>query len=166
LCYNELLNCFTTFYSWIPSYSANIDTKFFSFDRDTAKELALLQKSNYSILENTGVLVECPVLKEKKLKEGVVLYYVSPESSGKATYTVLNPDKTTSIKTMDIEAADDRNTIKGILNEEKEVEIPITFKIEKDHWQNYKLFDVKESLTIKNQMILKPKNVNAVKEAF
>jgi hypothetical protein len=26
LCYNELLEQFITFYSWIPSYSENIDT--------------------------------------------------------------------------------------------------------------------------------------------
>ena len=42
LCYNELLGAFVTFYSWLPSYSENIDTKFFTFDRDTAKALALL----------------------------------------------------------------------------------------------------------------------------
>jgi hypothetical protein len=62
LCYNELMGEFITFYSWIPSYSENIDTKFFSFDRDTSKYLALLNKNNYAIPENTGVLVGNPVI--------------------------------------------------------------------------------------------------------
>ena len=33
LCYNEILDKFITFYSWIPSFSENIDNIFFSFDR-------------------------------------------------------------------------------------------------------------------------------------
>ena len=37
LCYNELQKTFVTFYSWIPSYSANIDNIFFSYDRNTSK---------------------------------------------------------------------------------------------------------------------------------
>jgi len=63
LCYNELLGEFITFYSWVPSFSENIDTKFFSFNRDTSKYLSLLAKCNYSIPENTGVLVDSPVVK-------------------------------------------------------------------------------------------------------
>lgn len=44
LCYNEDTNikAFTTFYSWLPSYSANIDNVFFTFDRQASKELAML----------------------------------------------------------------------------------------------------------------------------
>ena len=66
LCYNEYLGnggAFSTFYSWIPSYSENIDTQFFSFDRRTSKWLTLLNKCNYNIPENTGVLIDIPVIK-------------------------------------------------------------------------------------------------------
>lgn len=45
LCYNELTGAFTTFYSWIPSYSENIDNIFFSFDRDTSKKISKLATS-------------------------------------------------------------------------------------------------------------------------
>jgi len=62
LCYNEILGAFITFYSWLPSYSANIDTKFFTFDRNTSKQLSLLSKCNYAITENTGVLVDGNVI--------------------------------------------------------------------------------------------------------
>lgn len=37
ICYNEITQKFTTFYSWVPSYSANIDNIYFSFDRNTSK---------------------------------------------------------------------------------------------------------------------------------
>jgi hypothetical protein len=40
LCYNEPLEKFVTFYSWVPSYSENINNIFFSFDRDTSKYVA------------------------------------------------------------------------------------------------------------------------------
>lgn len=42
LCWNELTNKFTTFYSWVPSYSANIDNIMFTFDRDTSKMITKL----------------------------------------------------------------------------------------------------------------------------
>lgn len=46
LCYNELQKAFVTFYSWIPSYSANIDNVFFTFDRNTSKWEALFNNKH------------------------------------------------------------------------------------------------------------------------
>ena len=40
LCFNELLNKWVTQYSWIPSWSANIDNVFFTFDRETSKVIS------------------------------------------------------------------------------------------------------------------------------
>ena len=34
LCYNEITKKFTTFYSWIPSYSGNINNIYYSFDNE------------------------------------------------------------------------------------------------------------------------------------
>jgi hypothetical protein len=53
------------------------------------------------------------------------LYYVSPESICKATYTIINPDQTTSIKTIDINTTENAGQyiVKGL-----------SFKLEKDHW--------------------------------
>ena len=42
LCFNEVQNKFSTFYSWVPSYSANIDNIMFSFDRNTSKLITKL----------------------------------------------------------------------------------------------------------------------------
>ena len=41
VCYNMLTKNFITFYSWIPSYSANVSKAYFSFDRNTSKWIAM-----------------------------------------------------------------------------------------------------------------------------
>ena len=46
ICYNELMQKWITFYSWIPSYSENIDNIYFSFDRNTSKWIAKLGVSH------------------------------------------------------------------------------------------------------------------------
>lgn len=46
LCYNELLQKWVTFYSWVPSYSENIYNQYFSFDRNTSKWIAKLGVSH------------------------------------------------------------------------------------------------------------------------
>lgn len=45
LCWNETIGRFVTFYSWIPSFSANIDNICFTFDRDTSKKIAKLDNT-------------------------------------------------------------------------------------------------------------------------
>lgn len=118
LCFNELLNEFVTFYSWVPSYSANIDTQYFSFDRNTAKKLSLLGMKNYSVPENYGVLVDNP-----KTDKDFTLYYAEKEHYYR---TIKNPDGTTlDIKT---KLTDGLNLLEDC-----------TFRIEHDHWGNYNL---------------------------
>lgn len=58
LCYNEILQTFVTFYSWIPSYSENIDNIFFSFDRNTSKEIAKLDSKSTLIYLEQGNIIE------------------------------------------------------------------------------------------------------------
>ena len=127
LCYNELLDNggqFVTFYSWIPSFSENIDTQFFTFNRNTAKQLSLLSKCNYNIPANKGVLVDYPILSE---------FTVKNEDESEITY---------------------KNSAKLYYkdNEGKLIK-NVEFEVEWDHWGNYKLIDednLKEGiLTIK-----------------
>ena len=72
LCFNELLGQFVTFYSWVPSYSENIDTKFFTFNRDTSKALSLLYNSNYNIPDNYGVLLNTPIIDINEYDEIII----------------------------------------------------------------------------------------------
>lgn len=53
LCWNEISQTFVTFFSWVPSYSANIDNMFFSFDRDTSKIIAITTGNYYPMYLKT-----------------------------------------------------------------------------------------------------------------
>lgn len=50
LCYNENLKKFITFYSWMPSYSANINNVFFSFNKDDISLNKLIINDNGDLL--------------------------------------------------------------------------------------------------------------------
>lgn len=58
LCYNEVMQKFVTFYSWVPSYSENIDNIFFSFDRNTSKTITKLTSNYPTIGMNGGAIVD------------------------------------------------------------------------------------------------------------
>lgn len=53
LCWNELQEQFVTFYSWIPSYSENINNIYFSYDRNSSKWISKLSQSTYGT-RNSG----------------------------------------------------------------------------------------------------------------
>lgn len=133
LCFNELLNEFVTFYSWIPSYSENIDTQFFTFNRNTSKWLSLLAKSNYNIPTNHGILLDSPVCNLNSLP----MVYYSPQL-----------DQAVTIKNQD-------GTTKSLQTQTKNQNIilpDVKFKIEKDHWQNYECFYISESNRIETTL--------------
>jgi hypothetical protein len=120
LCYNELLGKFITFYSWVPSYSENIDTQFFTFDRKVSKELSLLDKCNYANPNNTGVLTD-PVILGENNNYITELHYVT--------------EKVESIKSI---AKDDYKI------SSTKAEINCAFTLEHDSAQNWKYFNIIE----------------------
>ena len=129
LCYNELLGKFITFYSWVPSYSENIDTQFFTFDRKVSKELSLLDKCNYANPNNSGVLLD-PVILGNGNNYTTQLHYVT--------------EKTDSIKTI---AKDDYKISSS------KAEIKCSFELEHDTAQNWKYFTISEVRGQDNQII-------------
>lgn len=57
ICFNEYTDIWTTFYSWLPSYSASIQNMFFSFDRNTSKNISkawMTSEGSYIGLEDQG----------------------------------------------------------------------------------------------------------------
>lgn len=62
LCWNEITQSFTTFYSWVPSYSENIDNIFFSFDRETSKAIAKLGTSQIGSTNADGIVLNPVVI--------------------------------------------------------------------------------------------------------
>ena len=134
LCYNELLGQFITFYSWVPSYSENINTQFFTFDRTSSKLLSLLSTCNYNIYDNSGVLVDVPLLNNNS----ATLHYVIPE---KCEYTIVNEDGTVSND--DLLVFEDRYNYQEVKN--------IYFQLEKDHWGNYNYFTIDNNKLLFNE---------------
>ena len=117
LCYNELLDQFITFYSWIPSFSENIDTKFFTFNRNTSKGLSLLNKCNYHILENSGILLDNPIIDNNT---SIKLYYRDPRQN--------------------LQFVSYYNETKLVRDNSQLFVNGVNFELEKDHWGNYKYF--------------------------
>ena len=66
LCWNEILNIFTTFYSWIPAEMQNIDNIPFSFDRNTVKSITKLGISDHGNDFSEGITITNNVLKNVK----------------------------------------------------------------------------------------------------
>ena len=62
LCYNEITKSFVTFYSWLPSYSANIDNIFFTFDRNVSKYIAKLGLNDMMSNSKSGLIVSANIL--------------------------------------------------------------------------------------------------------
>lgn len=65
ICYNELLQKWITFYSWLPSESSNIQNQFFSFDRETTKHISKLGISNVNSSFADGVCLSNNIIDEK-----------------------------------------------------------------------------------------------------
>lgn len=110
ICYNEILQKWITFYSWIPSYSSNIDNIYFSFNRDTSKYISKLGCCTYGNPSADGVTLNSPIIED--WNDGVQL-------------TLSNRD-----------LPNDSNT--GIQYE-------FNFTLERDNYQNYKLFNIKNN---------------------
>lgn len=58
ICYNELMQKWITFYSWIPSYSANIDNIYFSFNRNTSKWISKLGATSKLSTSADGITID------------------------------------------------------------------------------------------------------------
>ena len=73
LCYNEYQQAFTTFYSWLPSYSANIDNVYFSYDRNTSKWISKLGMSTLGSGNENGICMEDPIIKSGSFSQKLYL---------------------------------------------------------------------------------------------
>ena len=129
LCYNEILGTFVTFYSWVPSYSENIDTQFFTFDRDTSKALSLLQMSNDANPNSYGVVLDYPVLiKENKQQQ---------QENQEEQQQENQEEQQEKYKSLYLYYKDPKDG--------KHVD-DVYFTIERDHWQAYKWFEINRSV--------------------
>lgn len=64
ICFNEKLGKWTTFYSWVPSFSVNLYNTYFSFDRNTSKYIAKLGMSWENAQDSNSIVLsssEAPI---------------------------------------------------------------------------------------------------------
>ena len=96
LCYNEITKSFITFYSWLPSYSANIDNIFFTFDRSVSKYIAKLGLNDMMSNSKSGLVVSTNILPVNSLEnnmnvvmpiKGIYDRYI-PENIGQTKVTL------------------------------------------------------------------------------
>lgn len=73
ICYNEVMQKFITFYSWVPSYSANIDNIHFSFNRDTSKWISKLASSGSLLTSADGIVLSNVVIDDWETKDDMKL---------------------------------------------------------------------------------------------
>lgn len=90
LCYNELLDKFITFYSWVPSFMENINNIPFSFNRETSKWIAKLGTSHSTSSFADGItltnVVFDPTLDERVQNISVPISYLTKNGTYKTTY--------------------------------------------------------------------------------
>lgn len=137
LCWNELLQKFITFYSWVPSYMENINNIPFSFDRNTSKWVAKLGISHI----------------ESSFAEGITLTNVITNDTIKDDAAVDNLnipitylDKHGQFKTI-YGKAQNSKFIAGLFLSPKvlpnnQVCYNVKFSLEHDIQNNYKMFTI------------------------
>ena len=139
LCWNELLQKFITFYSWVPSFMENIDNIPFSFNRDTSKWIAKLGVSHSSNSFADGITLTNTVFDTLNGTRMVSNYEVP------ITYITTYGSKKTIIKTV----ANKDNYI-GALSlanrtlPTEQLFYTISYKLVRDNYKNYKMFEIKQ----------------------
>lgn len=144
LCYNVLLDQFSTFYSWVPSYMENINNIPFSFDRNVSKWIAKLGQSHAensfaegivlsnNIYNNDGTIDGTPNISFKYLTvDGDYANYKWVLQAGNA----LNADTHNLVGVL--------NLVNQVIPEGKNIQCYEKFELLRDIYGYYKYFDIK-----------------------
>ena len=149
LCWNELLQKFITFYSWVPSHMENINNIPFSFNRDTSKWLAKLGTSHTENSFADGITLSNVITKNRLDSND----YAVDDFKFEFTYITQTGEE----KTVVYEVADeDRRKFIGVLSlsnrtlPNSQVFYNISYNLERDLYSNYKKFRIKK-IKVKNQ---------------
>lgn len=141
LCWNELLQKFITFYSWVPSYMENINNIPFSFNRDTSKWIAKLGTSHTESSFADGVTVSNVILENTENENGEVvtnfrfpLYYLNKQGEWVTQKCIVDEDS--------------RGKFIGVLSlsnrvlPDSQLHYQVSYSLERDQYGNYKKFDI------------------------
>ena len=143
LCWNELLQKFITFYSWVPSYMENINNIPFSFDRNTSKWIAKLGTSHTENSFADGITLSNVIIENLENEKGeVVTNFRVPVSyinkNGEwvtSNYSIANDNKS-------------RKKYIGVLSlsnrvlPDSQLHYQVSYSLQKDQYGNYKKFEI------------------------
>ena len=140
LCWNELLQKFITFYSWVPSHMENINNIPFSFDRNTSKWVAKLGVSHTENSFADGITLSNVLtgnIKDSKHDESYYQFnitYVTNTGQYKTKPYMVHPDS--------------RKKFIGVLSlsnrmlPDSELFYTIDYSLQRDNYSNYKRFSI------------------------
>lgn len=142
LCWNELLQKFITFYSWVPSYMENINNIPFSFNRDTSKWIAKLGTSHTESSFADGITLSNVIVENlENENEEVVTNFRVPVSyiNKKGEWVTAN-----------YSIADNKSRKKyiGVLSlsnrilPDSQLHYQISYSLQRDQYGNYKKFEI------------------------
>lgn len=144
LCWNETLEKFITFFSWVPSVMENIDNIPFSFNRETSKWIAKLGVSHTENSFADGITLSNVILPNSLEGNTGGDYMINPNDY-KFNFTYINKQGKEITKQYTI-SEDSRKNLIGILSLNNRV-LPNTFydikySRQRDFYGNYKIFDI------------------------
>lgn len=139
LCWNELLQKFITFYSWVPSYMENINNVPFSFNRDTSKWVAKLGTSHAENSFADGITLTNVIIEDSYRENGaavnnlrIPIKYLTKDGKWKTLYA----------------HADNVNkfiaglSLSNRILPDAQVHYRVDFELMRDTQENYKLFKI------------------------
>lgn len=141
LCWNELLEKFITFYSWIPSHMENINNIPFSFDRNTSKWIAKLGTSHIDSSLADGITLTNVILENKENQNGEVVtnfkvpvQYINNKGELVTKYYTVEEGKSKYIGML---------SLNNRILPDNQVFYNISYTLEHDQYGNYKKFEIK-----------------------
>lgn len=143
LCWNELLQKFITFYSWVPSYMENINNIPFSFDRNTSKWIAKLGTSHTESSFADGITLSNVIIENLENEQGEVVTnfrvpvsYVNKKGEWVTqNYTVAN-DGISRKKYIGVLSLSNR------VLPDAQLHYQISYSLQRDQYGNYKKFEI------------------------
>lgn len=143
LCWNELLQKFITFYSWVPSYMENINNIPFSFDRNTSKWIAKLGTSHTESSFADGITLSNVIIENLENEQGEVVTnfrvpvsYVNKKGEWVTqNYTVAN-DGISRKKYIGVLSLSNR------ILPDAQLHYQISYSLQRDQYGNYKKFEI------------------------
>lgn len=143
LCWNELLQKFITFYSWVPSYMENINNMPFSFDRNTSKWIAKLGTSHTESSFADGITLSNVIIENLENENGEVV------TNFRVPVSYIN--KKGEWVTTNYSIADDNKSRKkyiGVLSlsnrilPDSQLHYQVSYSLQRDQYGNYKKFEI------------------------